>query len=111
MYFIYVVGSEISTTERIKFLRIGSTLMAACNYEGVPASIVQWIYNGSVLNEASNPKLLLSFNSSRMELTIMRVSHAEVSSLYTCMASNEFGSQNISITAQILRKFFIIIYL
>lgn len=86
-------------------IRIGGTLMASCDYEGVPPSTVQWMYNGSILDDSIFPRLSLSFNGSRTELTLMRTSHPDVIDSYTCMASNHIGSENTTIHVEILRKF------
>ena len=84
-------------------VRLGSTLQLSCSLLGVPPpDTVTWTYNGTALTISDSDITILS-DATSTSLSWANVD-ATASGQYTCIASNEVGSNSDSTDVIVKRK-------
>lgn len=75
---------------------IGERLQLFCAYSGAPAPSIDWLVNGS-----ADPDFNVTSNATYSVLTVETVADTD-DGIYTCSVSNSIGSDQASITVNVL---------
>lgn len=92
----------------INYVLAGQELHLQCGYVGVPAPIIQWFQNKSLLTNGSGGVSITggaAAGDSYSSMVIARVDRMS-GGTYTCQANNTLGSSEVNYTVHILSKSF-----
>ena len=86
---------------------MGEELHLHCGYAGVPAPIVQWFHNNSLLISGSGGIRIITdgvAGDSNASVVIDSVDRTD-NGIYTCWANNSLGSDEVNYSVQILGRY------
>ena len=106
---MYLLDSpDVTTTNgSIETFNVNSTLTLWCGFVGIPYPSLEWTHNGLPLSNSNNSITITNTSNMSSHTSILEWKTVPIlaAGTFTCVATNNLGSDNTSITVRIQSKF------
>ena len=99
---------EVTTTlGPIETFNVNSTLTLQCGFMGIPYPSLEWNHNGLLLSDSIDSITITNTSNMSSYTSVLEWMYVPIDAagIFICVATNNLGSANTSITVQIRSKF------
>ena len=106
---LIILAAPVVTTNNslLESFDIDGTLTLMCSFVGVPLPSLEWMHNGIPLSSSTDSITITNTSGLSYGTSTLQWVNASLDTvgMFTCVATNNFGSANRSINFQIRSKF------